>query len=65
MAVALEDDRRRCTDCGRESDALTWFPFTVYACPECAARRRAYAAEEKRTGNVCALCGSPRSLCVC
>ena len=55
----------RCTDCGRECGDLTWFPFSVYACPECAAKRRERAMREKQEGNVCFLCGSPRSLCVC
>jgi len=54
-----------CTDCGKESDNVQWFPFTVKACPECAAKRMAKAEQERKQGQVCRFCHQPYSLCVC
>lgn len=65
MAVVERDRPQVCTDCGRPSDRLEWFPFAVWACPECAARRRQQVAEEIHTGAVCRFCGKPYSLCIC
>jgi predicted RNA-binding Zn-ribbon protein involved in translation (DUF1610 family) len=70
MATATETQLPdHCTDCGKAvadpARDLTWFPFTTFACRECADKRLAKAAEERRLGFVCHLCGRPYSLCVC
>ena len=70
MATATQTQRpTRCTDCGRPvadpARELTWFPFAVHACPECAAKRWAKAEAQRRLGDVCHTCGKPFSLCVC
>jgi DNA-directed RNA polymerase subunit RPC12/RpoP len=70
MAMATTPARpTRCTDCGRPvadpERELTWFPFVVYACTECAAKRRAKAEAQRRMGDVCHRCRKPFSLCVC
>lgn len=63
---ATDRDRPHvCTDCGAASTTLRWFPFTVYACPTCAAKRDAAAQRERAMGEVCARCRQPYSLCVC
>ena len=70
MAVTMErattlDEPDRCTDCGAGADNLTWFPFTAYVCPRCAAKRWAIAEAERTRGEVCSGCRKPYSLCVC
>lgn|GEM_PF-5683333 len=54
-----------CTDCGKPSGRLKWYPFLTYACPGCAAKGDARAEQERRLGDVCGMCRKPYSLCVC
>lgn len=56
---------RACTECGKRTDVLTWFPFATYACEECARKIRELVDEQRRTGDVCLICGTPRRLCTC
>lgn len=63
--MAADEKPRVCTECGKETDDLTPFPFTTYACEECAAKIRQLIQEQRRTGDVCLLCGLPRRVCTC
>ena len=68
LAVMVESGTVRCTSCREDlqKENIAGFPlFAGVTCHGCWKKHLERVEEQRKTGNVCRICGQPRLLCCC